>query len=174
MRLSIAAICCASVGASFLAGCASDPKDGYSFASAHSEEYKTIAIEVFENDTFSTGIEAQISEAVAKEIMRTTKWKVTSARRADTVLTGTVTTSELRALSSDQRTGLAQEMAVRLTVDFDWRNNRTGKTIVSRRSFTATDTFVPAIRTGERIEIGEANTVDDIAKGIVAELRSSW
>ncbi|HLO42367.1 MAG TPA: LPS assembly lipoprotein LptE, partial [Phycisphaerales bacterium] len=98
LRTTLAAL--AAGGLLLLPACASDPREGYSFTSAHSEEYKTIAIEVFENDTFSTGIEAQLSEAIAKEIMRTTKWKVTSGRRADTVLSGTVTTSELRALSS--------------------------------------------------------------------------
>lgn len=163
-----------AVSAFVLGSCASDPREGYSFSSPHDESVKTVAVEVFENDTFSTGIEAELSEAIAKEIMRTTKWRIASTRLADTVLSGTVTTSELKPLSSDQQTGLVQEMGVRLTVDFDWRNNRNGKTLVSRRSFTAMDTFVPAIRTGERIETGEASTVQALAKSIVAEMRSSW
>ncbi len=155
-------------------GCASDPKEGYSFSSAHNQDVRTIAIEIFENDTYSTGVEAQLTEAIGKEIMRTTQWRIASTRVADTVLSGTVTNSDLKALSSDQRTGLVQELGLRLTVDFDWRNNRTGKTLVSRKSFSAMDTFVPAIRTGERIETGQATTVEALAKSIVAELRSTW
>lgn len=155
-------------------GCTSDPREGYSFQSAHSEEIKTVAVEIFENDTFSSGLEAQLAEAIGRELMRSTRWRVTSTRYADTVLAGTITNSDMRALSSDQQTGLVNEMAVRMTVDFDWRDNRSGKALVSRRSFTAMDTFVPAIRTGERLETGQASTVDALAKSIVAELRSSW
>ncbi|MBL8962619.1 MAG: hypothetical protein KF787_06315 [Phycisphaeraceae bacterium] len=155
-------------------GCASDPREGYSFSSGHGDTVRTVAIEVFDNETFSTGLEAQLSEAVAREIMRTTRWRVASTRNAETILSGRLTASELRPLSSDQQTGLVQELGVRLTVDFDWMDNRSGKTLVSRRSFTAMDTFVPAIRTGERIEIGQASTIDALAKAIVAELRSSW
>lgn len=174
-RASFTAIAAASLALLLAgAGCSSDPHDGYSFSSPHDESVKTVAVEIFENDTFSSGIEAQLSEAIAKEIMRTTKWRISSTRSADTVLTGTVTTSELRPLSSDQQTGLVQEMGLRLTVDFDWRNNRNGKTLVSRRSFTAMDTFVPAIQSGERIETGQSSTVQALARSIVAELRSSW
>ncbi|GMV24332.1 MAG: hypothetical protein AMXMBFR58_03630 [Phycisphaerae bacterium] len=155
-------------------GCASDPREGYAFSSGHDDQVKTIAIEVFDNQTFSTGVEAQLTEAIAREVMRSTKWRVSSIRVAETVLTGKIVSSELRPLSSDQQTGLVQELGVRLTVDFDWVDNRTGKTLVARRSFTAMDTFVPAIRTGERLETGQYSTIDGLAKDIVAELRSSW
>lgn len=157
-----------------VAGCASDPREGYSFSSGHDDQVRTIAVEIFDNETFASGLEAQLAEAVSREIMRSTRWRVASTRTAETILSGKMTASELRPLSSDQRTGLVQELGVRLTVDFDWIDNRSGKTLVARRSFTAMDTFVPAIRTGERIEVGQTSTIDSLAKAIVAELRSSW
>ncbi len=165
---------CAVACAACISGCSSDPREGYSFSDPHNQDVHTIAIEMFENETYAGGLEHQLTEAIGKEIMRTTRWKIASTRSAETVLSGTLVASELRPLSSDQQTGLVQEMGVRLTVDFDWRDNRTGKTLVSRKAFSAMDTFVPAIQTGERLETGQATTVQELAKNIVAELRSSW
>ncbi len=42
-----------------------------------------------------------------------------------------------------------------VTVDFEWRDNRTGKVLVSQRNFSATDTFVASRPSAERLEQGE-------------------
>ena len=63
---------------------------------------------------------------------------------------------------------------VELRVDFDWQDNRTGKTLVARRSFSALDTFVPAQGTGERIEKGQHGVIQQLARDLVAELRTTW
>jgi hypothetical protein len=67
-----------------------------------------------------------------------------------------------------------QELGVQLTVDFEWVDNRTGKTIVARRSFTAQSTFIPQRGVGERLETGKSAAVQRLARDIVAELRSAW
>lgn len=159
---------------SVLPGCSSDPKEGYSFRSAHDESIRTVAVPIFENTTFSSGAETQITEAIIKEIQRSTRWTVVSSSTSDATLNGTLTSSQLRRLASAPVTGLSQEYGVEYRVDFEFRDNRSGKSLVVRRNFSVMETFAPSRNVGERIEIGEAGTADRLAHDIVAELRSAW
>ena len=61
-----------------------------------------------------------------------------------------------------------------MTVDFEWRDARTGEYIVRRREFSATESFVPARPSNERLELGQQAVVQELARAIVSEMRSSW
>lgn len=154
--------------------CASDPKDGYSFASTHSSKIRTISVPIFENDTYRPGMERTLTEAIIKEIQRTTKWTVVSGGSADVTLSGKLRSVTDTAISTDPRTGLDQEMAVAVRVDFDLQDNRTGKDVVRRRGFQGLDTFVATKNVSERPDIGQNAAIDGLARDIVAELRESW
>ncbi len=164
----------ACIGALGLSGCASDPHQGYSFASTHSTNVQSVSVPIFENTTYASGIEAELTDAIIKEIQRTTRWAVVSGAASDTELTGTITNAQLERLSVQKETGLVQEMAYRIRVDFEFRDNRSGKVITSRRNFEALDTFVPARPSQERIEIGQVGAMQRLAKQLVAELRDAW
>ncbi len=155
-------------------GCSSDPKEGYSFKGAHSESIRTVAVPIFDNRTYSTGVEVELTEAIVKEIQRTTGWTISSAGAADATLSGVVQGADFRTLSTDRQTGLVQEVGVEVRVDFELRDNRTGRVMVSRQNFAAMDTFGPSIRVGERPEVGRTATVATLARDIVGELRESW
>jgi len=156
-----------------LGGCATSPEDGYALATTYDASIRTVSVPMFKNNTFSPGIEVSLTEAVIKEIGRSTPWAVDQSG-GDTTLTGTLASSDLRRLSSAPTTGYVQEVGVQMSVDFQWKDNRTGKTIVSRRNFTVMETFVPERQSGERLELGQAAAVDRLAREIVAELRSTW
>lgn len=164
----------AAVAGAVLGSCASDPRKGYAFQSTFPEGVKTVAVPVFENETFDTGVEAALTEAVIKELQRSSGLRVVQGGGADTTLRAIVTGSEMRRLSTQSETGLVQELGVTLTVDFDWRDNRSGKVLVSRRGFAAADTFVPARPSNERLETGRNGAVQRLAGDLVAELRSNW
>ncbi len=157
-----------------VAGCASDPRRGYSFESTYDKGVKTVVIPVFKNYTGTPGLEVELTEAIVKEIQASTPFKVTSDEPADTRLSGILTAAEMKRLSVRSQTGLVQELAMQLTVDFDWTDNRSGKTLVSRRNYTATDSFIPAVGVRESLETGQQATIQRLAKDIAAELRSAW
>lgn len=157
-----------------MVGCASDPKDGYSFSSTYREDIKTISVPIFENATFEHGMEAELTDAIIKEIHRTTPWRVAPRDAADTTLSGTITDAELRKLGTQDKSGLVQELAVELTVRFEWKENRSGKVLVARRNFRAAESFVPSNGAKERLEIGQRSAIDQMARDLVAELRSAW
>ncbi|MFT5423987.1 MAG: hypothetical protein ACI89L_001779 [Phycisphaerales bacterium] len=159
---------------SLAGGCATDPSSGYSFASTYNESVQTVAVPIFENLTMFPGLESQLSEAVAKEIQRATPWRVAARASADTELTASVTAAEYRTLSTTRGTGLSEEQAFTITVRFNWRDSRTGETLVARRQFAASATTIQARPTGERVEVGHREAIEELARAIVRELRSDW
>lgn len=157
-----------------LGACASNPSDGYAFDSTYDSAVRSVAVPVFENQTFASGVEVELTEAIIKEIQRSTPMVVTRASRADSELRGVVRSVQIRSLANDSITGLTQTMSYKLTVDFEWVDSRTGKPIVTRKSFSSADVFVPARPTGERIETGRHATSQRLARDIVSELRETW
>lgn len=147
---------------------------GYSFTTTWPTDISTVAVEIFRNDTFEPGIEAELAEAITKEMQRITPWAVTSAARAEARLTGEIRRIELRPLSIQRGTGLTQELAYRITVDFRFEDARSGQPRVVRHSFTGQETFVPVRGTGERIGVGRASAIHRLAQDIVAELRADF
>lgn len=171
---SVAVLLILLAGILVATGCAKDPAQGYSFASTHAENIRTVHIPIFRNETFTRGVEVELADALVKEIQQTTPWRIVGEDRADAVLSGAITDSRLRTLATNRVTGLSQEVAVTLTVDFDFRDTRSGQSVQSRRGFSAAEAFVPARAVGERLEVGEHATVQELAQAIVAQLRSNW
>ena len=153
-----------------LCGCV----DGYTTSGVYREDVRTIAIPVFENETFAHGLEVELTDALIKEIHASTPWRVASSAGANTRLSGRIESADLRRLTTNNASGLVQEMAVQLTVSFEWRDLRTDEILVTRRGFSAAETFVPALGARERLETGQRAAVDQMAREIVGQLRSSW
>lgn len=66
------------------------------------ESFKTIAVTVFENESFEPNIEAAVTRAVTQKFINDGRLRVVPKARADALLTGTVIKYELEALSFDQ------------------------------------------------------------------------
>ncbi|CAN5725767.1 hypothetical protein BH11PLA1_BH11PLA1_05440 [soil metagenome] len=159
---------------SSLAGCSSDPTQGYSFTPSFRSDVDSINVQMFGNTTYIHGIESDLTSAVITEVQRQSPMKVTTKENAASTLTGTLVKSEMRSLSVGRNTGIVEELALTLTVQFEWRDNRTGKVLVARRNFAASDSFIPAQGVGESLELGQMATIARLARDIVGELRSGW
>jgi hypothetical protein len=161
-----------------LIGCASDPHKGYVLGSTYDAGIRTVSVPVFRNGTFTPGIEQTLTDAITKEIMRSTPWRVVSSGNADTELAGWIGEYRLLALTRTPGTGLVQEQALSMQVNFTWRDNRDGTVRLQRERFGATTTFIPSPgingEPGERIEIGEREAIEELARAIVNEMRSDF
>jgi hypothetical protein len=157
-----------------LSGCASDPRSGYSAESTFPAGIKTVSVDVFDNYSTTPGVETALTEAVIKEIQRSSGMRVVTKGRADSTLRGVVTNVALRRISLEPTTGMVQELAVTVTIDFDWKDVRTGNTLASRRGFAAADTFVPPRPTGEPRSTRLDGATQRLAQDLVNELRSAW
>lgn len=168
--LLVISLCAAAV----LPSCSSDPRSGYTLGTTYNEQFETIAIPMFDNSTFAHGLEAELTDALVKEIHRSTPWRVTSVDRADTSLRGTITDADLRKLTTNSTSGLVESLAARVTVSYEWKRLDTGEVLVSARDFRAGEAFVPAEGANERLAVGQTAAIDQLARDIVASLRSSW
>ncbi|MEI7657964.1 MAG: LPS assembly lipoprotein LptE [Phycisphaerae bacterium] len=164
----------ACLPACLLVACASDARQGYAFGTGFPADVKSVSVPIFRNASTSPGIEADVTEAIIKELQRAGGMTITSAQGADTTLTGVITDVRMKRLSVRSGTGLIQELAYQITVNFDWKDERTGKVLTSRRDFVATDTFVPATGVGERIDTGRLAATSRLARDLVNELRGGW
>lgn len=160
------------------AGCDSAPTvdgtPGYGIRNRYPAEYRTVAVNVFRNDTYDRPLNGQLTEAVIKEIQAMTPYRIASEARADTVLRGTVRRRNVREISKSRGTGLAEEVLYEVTIDWEWVDQRTGKPIVARNGFTASALFVPSRPSAEPTEIGRFAVVQNLATDIVANMQSQW
>jgi hypothetical protein len=59
-----------------------------------------------------------------------------------------------------------------VTVNFVWKDLRTGRILVERRNFEQTATYYPTL--GEGRFVGTQLAVEKLSLGIVQELQSDW
>jgi len=157
-----------------LSGCATDPTQGYAFGSTFDKSIQSVAIPIFKNETTSRSLEVLLTDALIKEVQRRTPWHIAPTDRADTTLVGVITNTELSALSDDPQTGLVQEQAVRITIRFEWRDNRSGEIIVAKDAYSASAVFSPSRNVGDRLELGQRSAIEELAGDVVSEMRSGW
>ena len=155
-------------------GCADDPREGWSTNSVYSTKYKTIAVNVFENETYSRQIGYMLTQAIVSTIESQTPYKVTSGMTADTLLTGEITRVELTSLSQNEATGLDEEVIVGLTISFNWTDLETDRTIIERTGFTGGGLFVPTSQSRETLELAEIGVVQQLADDLVDEMQAVW
>jgi hypothetical protein len=155
-------------------GCASDPTKGYAPASLYPEGISTVAVPVFSCDSYTRDVEFELTDALIKEIEARTPYKVVPEGRADTILLGRIKTIELDQLSKSRQTGLSEEQIISVTIDFEWKDLRSSRTLVQREGFTGQGFFDPSRPTGEPIELGQFAAVQQLARDVVAQLRADW
>lgn len=147
---------------------------GYTARSLYPAGYRTIAVSIFDNRTFVTGLERDITDALIKEIQTRTPYAITRTESAETELSGAIVGVEKTRLNRARGSGLVREMLLSVTVDFQWRDLRTGKVIVERKQFSASDEYMPSRPFGERPDIAEYGVAQTLARQIVGEMRDQW
>ena len=83
-----------------------------------------------------------------------------------------VTGGPCKIISRDANVGLPQEIEVTVTVDFQWRDLRTGEVIRSYRGLGAAGQFVPNRAVGEVDDDGVRLAVNRLASDIVSRMRA--
>jgi hypothetical protein len=150
----------------------SDPESGYQWRSLYREDVRTVAVPIFATKDFHRGVEITLSKALVNQLEAHSPYKVVPRERADTVLEGEVVSVTIDTLSLDSETAIPQEQLYVLTVNFTWKDLRTGRSLVERRNFQQTATFYPTL--GEGQFVGSQQAIERLALGIVQELQADW
>lgn len=160
-----------------LAGCGyhagSDGRaDGYQWRSVYPENVRTVAVPIFSNRSFHRGIEFRLTKAIINYLQAHTPYTIAPAERADTVLEGRIVAVSVDTLSEDADAAVPQEQLLAVTVDFVWKDLRTGRILADGQNFEQTATYYPTL--GEGQFVGSQQAVEQLAAGIVQELQSDW
>lgn len=155
-------------------GCDSASSSGYASGALYSKKYRSVAVPIFKNSSADRAIPMQLEDALVKEIESTTPYKITGEGRADTVLRGTISKVDLSMLSQSLATGLTEEMAMKVTVDFEWFDMKTGKPIISRAGFQSSAVFVASLPNNQPIDLARFAVAEQLARDIVASLQGEW
>lgn len=147
---------------------------GYKAGELFPDTYRSVAVPIFENRTFYRGVERDLTEALVKELQQRTPYALATPAAADTVLQGTITRVEQDMLSRQQPGAAPAELEVAVTVNFEWKDLRTGEVITDRRGLVAVGRYVPASPVGESLEVGVRTAVERLADEIVSAMRQEW
>lgn len=159
-----------------LAGCAGyqagSGEKGYTWGSTFRKDIKTVAIPAFGTKSLSRGDEIALTQALIAQIESRTPYKVVPADRADTVLEGLVTSVGTGTVSIDNKTAIPQESTYTISVDFTWKDLRSGQILIERRNFDQSTTYYPTL--GEGRFHGRQSAAEALASSIVDELQGDW
>lgn len=176
LRTSLVAV----VGVVSLAGCGYEhnggydnpPKNGYQWHSLYREDIQTVAVPIFANRDFRRGAEFRLTKAVVNQLEAHAPYKVVSRERADTVLEGEIVKVDISTISRLYNEAVPQEQLMVLTINFTWKDLRTGQILLERKNFQQTAAFYPTLREGEFSASQDA--IEKLALGIVQEMQADW
>lgn len=150
------------------AGCSFE---GYTNGWVYPEEYQTVYVQMFDSGGLRRGYEFVLTDAVAKMIEARTPYKIVSSPdRADTVLSGVITTGSA-VLAGDRYTGTPLESETLITVDFVWKELKTGK-IIREDTVAAAESF--SSKLGQDYEYAARSAVNKAAQKIVDHMEIAW
>lgn len=117
--------------------------------------YKTVYVPIFHNRAFQTtpyrGFEAEITQAVVREIGAKTRFKVVSdPDKADTELIGVIVGIDKQLLNRNQQNTI-REGEVIVSIDVVWRDLHTGKNLSAPRRHVDPATGIPVVIPSEPI-----------------------
>jgi hypothetical protein len=148
------------------------PNNGYKWQSLYRQDVSTVAVPIFQNKTFFRGLEFQLTTAVDQQIEMRTPYKVVDRSVADTVLEGEITDVRTNPTTYSPNTVTPQEQLLTITVNFTWKEIRTGKVLCQRKAFNQVAAYYPLL--AEDNEVGANDATERLALGIVRELEADW
>jgi hypothetical protein len=115
---------------------------GYSFANSRlADDYATIAVPAFKNESFEPDIHARISNLLIRELLVDGRFRIVNdPALADLVLSGAVTNFKARAISLRENDEIAQYKIV-ISARASLEDVRAGKIIWQSNSLQGTDFY---------------------------------
>ncbi len=151
-----------------LAGC------GYEQGGVFTSSVRTVAVPIFDNQSFYRGLEFELTEATIKQIELRTPYKVVSQDVADTVLHGTIRRVEQTLLSRGDDGGLPQELELRVLLDMEWLDARTGQPLRSCEGFEVVGHYIPSRPIGQPLDEAVHSVAQRAADRAVMMMRDAW
>jgi hypothetical protein len=151
----------------------------YSFSPSVSGDVKSIAVPQFENQTQEFGLTEALTQGIIDGFINDNSLKVTSADKADAVLTGTITGYERKPFTFDQQEN-AKEYVIRIYVKADLEKSKDKSKLWEAERLEGWGTFRiigdpnnPEIQP-ETEDLGRQRAIVKLAEDIVNRTVKSW
>ena len=172
-RKAVSIVFCFWVVGVCLGLCGCDGISSYSNESLFRQEVDSVYLEMFDNKSFKRGTEYELTDALAKRIEAETPYKIVSSRdRADTVLSGYISSIGESSLSTERETGRALEKQVQLNAVVNWKNLKTGELLIDNTSISASASYSEWQNQGYRY--ASALAANNLAQKIVELMEKQW
>ncbi|MCD4830545.1 MAG: hypothetical protein K8R02_01910 [Anaerohalosphaeraceae bacterium] len=162
------AIMAVSAAAMVMAGCS-----GYSDEHLYSKSVKSVYVEMFDNATFRRDLEYDLSNSLAKQIEAETPYKIVSDRsKADTVISGEITSIVNSSITVDIWSGRNLENQAEITASFSWKNLKTGDYLIENKAVTAAATYSEVQK--QSFSYAANIAANRLAMAIVEKMQTEW
>jgi hypothetical protein len=145
---------------------------GYSATPAFRRDVKSIHIELLGSRDFRRFWEFRITEAIAKRVELETGWRLAPAAGADTILTGELLKTASSTLAEEPDTGEIREQQFGHQIRWTWKDRRTGRILVERRTEFAYAYAFPELNESASQALDAA--VDVLARRVVNGLKADF
>lgn len=149
-----------------LSGC------GYTSEGLYRSNIRTVYVDMFQSKEFRRGIEFQLTEALRKQIDRSTPYRNAPKNRADSIISGEILEWREATLGRDFNTDLPRQTAATLVIRYRWQDMRTGKLLVDEPRFVTTVEYVRPV--GETTYEARDDAANRIARRIIQSMESPW
>jgi hypothetical protein len=162
-----------SVVAACLGFCGCSRIGGYSNECLYPENIRSIYVEMFDNQSFWRGVEYELTDALAKRIEAQTPYKIISNRdRADTVISGQISSVGRSLLSIERETGAPMELEVELRTVVNWKDLKTGRLLINNRSVGASASYSGF--QNQDFKYDSSLAANNLARKIVELMEKKW
>lgn len=127
----------------------------------------TIGVPAFTNGTTRYKLSDWLPEAISKEFIASSRFRVTDASRANVVLKGSVLAYSSNTTLFDQKTGLATSVEIHVALQVTLTERTTGKVLFTRPRINITDSYEIPLQQGQYFD--ESDTALDRASKSVAQ-----
>ncbi len=151
-----------------IAGC-----NGYSDEPLYEKSVKSVYVEMFDNATFRRDIEYDLTNSLAKQIEAETPYKIVSNKnKADTVISGKITSIVNSSVTVDIFSGRNLENQAEITASFSWKNLKTGDFLLENEPVRAAATYSEV----QNQSFGYATNIaaNRLATAIVEKMQIDW
>ena len=153
--------------------CGCSQFSGYSNDAMFPEDVSSVYVEMLDNRSFWRDIEYELSNALAKRIEADTPYKIVTSRdRADTVISGQISSIGRSSPTTERETGRPLEFEVELRATVSWKNLKTGELLINSRTAMASASYSSLIQ--QDFDYASSLAANKLAQRIVELMEKRW
>ena len=145
----------------------------YANGGLYPDDVVSVYVEMFDSSSLRRQHEVVLTDAICKRIESETPYKIVSDRnRADTVLSGNLSSVGSGVLATDRNTGGTLEREATAVVVVSWMNLKTGELLVDSETVTGTASYSSNL--GQEFDYAARVAVNNAAVRVIELMEKPW